>query len=160
MVVGWTDGLAISTSLCASGDHVKIKWSTGWTDGFKIGIGAFNVTCSRDDIKRAGAKFSVPVEPARRRSIASVHWRRLKREAQRLVQLLCVTGWTDVLRPSRALQPPTRFSCFPASCRLRSFPGGHDWGGVIFVCPGDHRRFLRFESGVARWRGFLLVSWL
>ena len=33
-----------------------------------IGIGAFNVLCSRDDVKRAGAKSSAPVEPVAHRS--------------------------------------------------------------------------------------------
>ena len=46
--------------------------STGLTDGSKIGIGAFNILLSRDDVKCAGATPSAPVEPMVHRSIASV----------------------------------------------------------------------------------------
>ena len=61
---------------------------TGWTDSVKRGIGAFNVLCSRDDVKRVEAKSLAPVEPVVRRSIPSVQWRQQKRDVQRLVQFL------------------------------------------------------------------------
>ena len=46
--------------------------STGNSDATKKGIGAMPVLLSRDDVKRAEAKFSAPVEPTVHRSIASV----------------------------------------------------------------------------------------
>ena len=75
MVVGRSDALALVQVWEPLEIKWRKKWSTGWTDGFKIGIGAFNVPCSRDDVKRAGAKSSAPVELVVRRSKASEQWR-------------------------------------------------------------------------------------
>ena len=68
MVVGRSDALALVQDWAPLEIKWRKKWSTGWTDGFKIGIGAFNVPYSRDDVKRAGAKSSALVEPVVRRS--------------------------------------------------------------------------------------------
>ena len=72
MVVGRSDGLALAHACAPLEIKWRKKWSTGWTDGVKRGIGAFNVLCSRDVVKRTAAKPSAPVM---RQSKASVQWR-------------------------------------------------------------------------------------
>ena len=81
MVVGRSDARASVQVWAPNEDQKKIKWSTGWTDNVKIGIGAINVPLSRDDVKQAEAKSSAPVEPMVRRSKASEQWRQ---QGQRL----------------------------------------------------------------------------
>ena len=88
MVVGRSDALALVQVWAPLEIKWRNKWSTGWADGLRRGIGAIDVLCSRDNASCAGTKPSAPVEPVVRRSIPSVQWRQQKREVQRLVQLL------------------------------------------------------------------------
>jgi len=81
LVVGRSDALALAQVCAPLEIKWRKKWSTGWTDGVMRGIGAFNVLCSRDDVKRTRAKPSAPVEPVVRRSKASEQWRQ---QGQRL----------------------------------------------------------------------------
>ena len=63
MVVGRSDALALVQVWVPNGIKPSQALGTGWTDGVKRGIGAFNVPCSRDDVKCQGAKSSLPEEP-------------------------------------------------------------------------------------------------
>ena len=63
MVVGRSDALTLVQVWAPNGIKPSQPLGTGWTDGVKRGIGAFNVLCSKDDVKCPGAKSSAPEEP-------------------------------------------------------------------------------------------------
>ena len=107
MVVGRSDALCIGAIWCANWAKWENLSGTGWTDEVKTSIGTFNVLCSRDDVKCGVAMPSAPVEPAVHRSIPSVQWRQLKKEVQRLVQMLWVTGLTDTQSSVKPMVPQT-----------------------------------------------------